>query len=147
MGLQNHKKVIFFPSPSWVFFDFVEDGKDVIEEWYRDDLSEEARFTFDTMLKNHRKIGSVLAWPGFKYLKGKLQKEKIWQLDFIADRRQYRVLGVFGQGPKKAALILGCYHKGDSYTPRNAFETAYRRAKALREGKAGLRERQIDSEV
>jgi hypothetical protein len=83
---------------------------------------------------------------GFKYLQGKPKEESIWQLDFVADRRQYRVLGVFGQGRKKAVLILGCYHKGDLYTPREALETARKRAKTLREGKAELYERKIKSD-
>lgn len=118
----------------------------MIEDWYAE-LSDEAQFTFDNMLKNHRKIESIANWTGFKFLKGKLQEEKVWQLDFIADKRQYRILGVFGQGPKKAALIMGCYHKGDVYTPREALETARKRAKALREGKAGLHERKIKTDI
>lgn len=68
-------------------------------------------------------------------------------MDFIADRRQYRVLGVFGQGQKRAVLILGCYHKGINYTPRDALETARKRAKALRAGKAELRERTIKLDI
>jgi hypothetical protein len=56
------------------------------------------------------------------------------------------VLGVFGQGRKKAVLILGCYHKGDFYTPGEALETARKRAKTLREGKAELYERKIKSD-
>lgn len=145
--LQNHKKVIVFPSPPlWRFFDFVADGRNLIEEWYRE-LSEEGKFTFDAILKNHQKIDSQLNWVGFKYLKGKPQEEHIWQLDFIADKRQYRLLGVFGQGRKNAVLILGCYHKGDNYTPREALETARKRAKALREGKAQISERPIKHDL
>jgi phage-related protein len=124
----------------------VESGTDVVEEWYRKELSEEAQFTFDTLLKNHQKIESVQNWTGFKYLKGKPKEERIWQLDFIADKRQYRVLGIFGDVRKRAILILGCYHKGDNYTPKNSLETARRRAKALREGKAGTIERKIKSD-
>ena len=117
----------------------------MIEEWY-EELSEEASLTFDTMLKNHQKVESHLEWTGFKYLKGKPREERIWQLDFIADKRQHRVLGVFGQGPKRAALILGCYHKGDNYTPKDALDMACKRAKELREGRAQLRERKIKTD-
>lgn len=144
--MKNHLNVIRFPSQSWVFLDFVQNGRNVIEEWYLTELSDEGRFTFDAMLKNHRKVESISNWVGFKFLKGKLKEEKVWQLDFIADKRQYRVLGVFGQGPKRAALLLGCYHKGDIYTPRDALETARKRAKALREKKAELHERTIQSD-
>lgn len=142
--MQNHTKVICFPSPVfWSFFDYVADGRNSIEEWYQGELSEEAQMTFDTLLKNQQKIESVLNWTGFKYLKGKPKEERIWQLDFIADKRQYRLLGVFGVGRKNAVLILGCYHKGDNYTPRDALETARKRAKALREGRAETNERKI----
>ncbi len=101
--------------------------------------------TFDTLLKNQQKIESVLNWNGFKYLKGKLKEERIWQLDFIADKRQYRLLGVFGEVRKSAVLILGCYHKGDNYTPLDALKTARKRAQALREGRAKTYERKIKS--
>lgn len=144
--MQNHKKVIFFPCPPlWSFFDYVEGKHNPIEDWY-EGLSEEARFTFDAVLKNHQKVASHLDWTGFKYLKGKLQEERIWQLDFRADKRQYRLLGVFGQERKSAVLVLGCYHKGDNYTPSDALETARKRAKALRERKAQLSERTVKSD-
>jgi len=145
--LRNHKKVISFPSPPlWSFFDYVSDGQNPIEEWYQKELSEEAQFIFDTLLKNQQKIESVLNWTGFKYLQGKPKEERIWQLDFKADKRQYRLLGVFGEERKNAVLILGCYHKGDNYTPRDALETARKRAKALREGRAETNERKIQSD-
>lgn len=145
--LKNHTNLIFWPSPTrWSFFDYGEDGCDLIERWYQEDLSEEAQLTFDTLLKNQQKVESVLNWTGFKYLKGKPKEERIWQLDFIADKRQYRLLGVFGEIRKQAVLILGCYHKGDNYTPRDALEMARKRAKALRERRAELHERKIKSD-
>lgn len=142
--MQNHKKVISFPGPPlWTFFDYVANGHNFIEEWYQKDLSEEGKFAFDSLLKNHQKIESCLNWTGFKYLQGKLKEEGIWQLDFRADKRQYRLLGVFGNLRKSAVLILGCYHKGENYTPREALETAVKRAKALGEGSATINERKI----
>lgn len=146
--MKNHKKVICFPSPPlWNFFDYVANGQNLIEEWYQKELSEEAKFAFDALLKSHRKIESCNNWTGFKYLQGKMKEEGIWQLDFRADKRQYRLLGVFGNFRKTAVLILGCFHKGDNYTPRDAFETARKRAKALREGKAELRERPVKCDL
>jgi hypothetical protein len=50
----------------WSFFDYVAAGRNPIEEWYQNELSEEAQFTFDTLLKNQRKIESILNWTGFK---------------------------------------------------------------------------------
>jgi hypothetical protein len=144
--LQNHTNVICFPSSLlWSFHDLVVGESNVIAEWYHG-LSEEAKFTFDFLLKNQQKIESHLNWTGFKFLKGKPQKEKIWQMDFIADKRQYRILGVFGGTRKRAVLVLGCYHKGDNYTPTDALENACKRAKALREGRAKTIERKIKSD-
>jgi len=125
----------------WSFFDYVDGGVNRIQEWY-ETLSEEAQDRFQALLKNTRKIQNHLDWGGFKYLKGIAKVERIWQLDFIADKRQYRLLGIFQPG-RQAVLILGCYHKGENYTPRDAIETACRRAKALREGRASTDERTI----
>ena len=146
-SLQNHTKVIPFPvSAYWSFFDYVEGGVNRIDEWYQQ-LSLEGRDTFDTLLKNTRKIESHLQWGGFKYLQGKPKAERIWQLDFRADKRQYRLLGVFGSIRKQAVLILGCYHKGDVYTPKEALNTACKRAKELREGRATIHERKINHDL
>jgi hypothetical protein len=145
--LTNHIKVISFPSPAqWIFRDFVDSGVNRIQDWY-EGLSEEAQDQFDSLLKNTSKIPNHLQWGGFKFLKGEAKKERLWQLDFFADDKQFRVIGVFGLGQKQAALILGCYHKGPVYTPRDAIETACKRAKALREGKAGTLERPITKSI
>ena len=146
--MQNHKNVIPFPLPAyWSFFDYVEDGANRIEEWYQQQLSQDGRDAFETVLKNTRKIQDHLHWGGFKYLKGRPKEERLWQLDFWADKRQYRLLGVFGEVRKQAVLILGCYHKGDVYTPKEALETACKRAKALREKRAKTSERKIRDNI
>jgi hypothetical protein len=80
-------------------------------------------------------------------LKGEPKKHRIWQLDFVVDGRQYRVLGVFGSLRKQAVLLVGCYHKGKIYTPPNALETASKRARLLREMKAGIRGRTIKFDI
>ena len=146
--MQNHKKVIFLSQPAlrWSFFDYREGGANRIEEWYLG-LSQEGKDKFDALLKNTQKIDNHLQWGGFKYLKGKPKEEHIWQLDFIADKRQYRLLGVFGSIRKQAVLLLGCYHKGDVYTPKEALETACKRAKALREKRATTYERKIKNDI
>jgi len=113
-----------------------------IEPWYRE-LSDEGKDTFDKLLRNTHKISNHLQWGGFKFLKGKPKEERIWQLDFKADKKQYRLLGVFGELRKQAVIILGCYHKGDVYTPKDAMETACKRAKTLREKRATIHERPI----
>lgn len=142
--MPNHKKVIPFPvARHWLFFDYVEGANNPIEKWYQEELSDEGRLVFEELLKNTQKIESHLQWGGFKYLKGEPRKERIWQLDFIADKKQYRLLGVFGEVRKQAVVLIGCYHKGDIYTPRKALETACKRAKALRERRATTFERKV----
>ena len=90
--LTNHIKVISFPEPSqWTFNDYVEDERNRIEEWYTA-LSREAKDKFDSLLKNTAKIPDHTQWGGFKFLKGEAKKERIWQLDFIAEKTQYRIL-------------------------------------------------------
>lgn len=126
----------------WTFHDYVEGGNDPIQDWYDNDLSDAGKFGFDGLLKNSAKTKSELGWSGFKYPKGELRKEKIWQIAFVADGKQYRVLGVF-RPARQAVLLIGCYHKGKVYTPPDALDTAVKRAKALREGRAGTRERKI----
>ena len=145
--MQNHKKVISCAEPQyWTFFDYVDGGGNHIERWYSE-LSVEGKDRFDALVKNTRKIANQLQWGGFKFLKGGPKQERIWQLDFIADGRQYRVLGVFGEMRKHAVMLLGCFHKGVIYTPANALETACRRAKALREGRASTHERKVKDDL
>lgn len=137
--------MITFPSlgGSWRFFDIVEGRNNRIQEWYQGDLLVEGRYAFDALLKNTAKISNHLQWGNkFKYLKGEARKERIWQLDFVADKRQYRLLGIF-RPQRQAVLLIGCYHKGKVYAPPDAIELASKRASALREGRASISERSI----
>jgi hypothetical protein len=130
----------------WKFFDFVEGGQNPIENWYANDLSDEGRFKFDSLIKDSAKIENHQHW-GYKPLQGEAKKEHIWELKFIADDKQHRVMGIF-HGEKQAVLLIGCVHKGKVYTPPNAIETAITRAKAVRGKKQGvtLSERKIKSD-
>lgn len=142
--MQNRIKVILLnPAYFWSFADYVEGRQNPIENWYSRELSEAARFQFDDLLKNTAKIENHLQWGGFKFLVGEPKKYSIWQLDFKADRRQYRVLGIFQPG-HRAVLLEGCYHKGRVYTPPSAFDNACKRAKNLMEKRANTVERKID---
>lgn len=130
------------PPAKWRFFDYVEGENNPIEDWYLA-LSDEAKLSFDALLKNTCKIELPIQWTGFKHLKGSPKDERIWQLDFIADKRQYRLIGVFGQERKQAVIVLGCYHKGTVYTPHDALNIARKRASSLRNRQGGTSERKI----
>ncbi len=120
----------------WTFHDYVEGGQNPIENWYENELSDAGKFGFDALLKDRAKTRNHLEW-GLKPLKGEARTLHIWELKFLADGRQYRVLGVF-RAAKQAVLLVGCYHKGKVYTPPDALDTAIKRAKALRDQKQGV---------
>jgi len=121
----------------WSFRDFqFSEHSNPIEDWYRS-LSEEGHSQFDALLKVNQKTDLPIHWIGFrKFLEGELKRERIWELEFQADKRQYRLLGKFGGIRKQAIILIGCYHKGKVYTPADALEQAYKRARLLAEGRA-----------
>ena len=131
--------------PVWRFWDFVyTNNSNPIEDWYRDDLSDEARFVFDSLLKNICQIENHLEWGCFRgFMEGKLREQRVWELGFRSDGRQYRLLGIFGPERRNATLLVGCYHKQKVYTPHDALNQAYTRSKALSEGRATYHERKI----
>lgn len=146
--MQNNKKVIPFPqSDFWTFYDWVDgDGSNPIEKWLAGE-SDEVRMVFNSTLKEARKRRNHLEWLCFKrFLKGmKYEQERLWELQFRADRKEYRLIGRF-DGAMKAVVFCGCYHKGSVYTPKEALETALRCAKALAQGKANRNERTIQDD-
>jgi phage-related protein len=138
--------VIPLQQAKWTFYDYVPDKKNPIQAWHMG-LSLDARLQFDAVLKDCSKTEKPQDWGGFKhYLQGGAKAERVWELGFMADKRQYRILGIFGDERKHAILLIGCYHKGSNYTPSNAIETARKRAKGFREGKGGLCERKIETD-
>jgi hypothetical protein len=129
----------------WRFWDFVhENNSNPIEDWYRHQLSDESRFDFDNLLKNICQIENHLDWGCFRgMMQGKLREQRVWELGFKSDRRQYRLLGVFGPQRREVVLLVGCYHKQKVYTPADALNSAYVRSKAVSEGRAVYDERKI----
>lgn len=119
-----------------------------VEDWRANDLSDEADLDFNAVLKNIHKVENPIHWvPLKRFLKGKYAQYRIWELEFKADDRQYRVLGNFGRERKQAVLLMGCYHKAKVYTPHNALDSAFDRARWLSEGRAKLRERKVKTDL
>jgi phage-related protein len=148
--LTYNKKVIQSQQPTtWTFVDCVCGGTNPIQDWYENDLSEEAQDLFDALLKNISKTEQHTNWTGFRrFLKGEqVQKQRIWELEFRADKRQYRVLCKFGTKRKEIILLMGCYHKQSVYTPADAIDQATKRAKKLSEGEAYTCERAIEENI
>lgn len=146
--LTYHNNVIELPVPkTWRFFDFLSaNGANPIEGWYQRDLSYGAQFEFDAMLKECQKTEKHTDWLHYKgHLKGKCSDYNIFELYFsCGDKLQHRVLVKFGPGRKQLTLLVGCYHKGRVYTPSNALDIAYKRARLLSREEAYYYERKID---
>lgn len=134
------------PVVHWSFHDYVEGGKNRVEDWYMNTLSDEGRFMFNSVLKNASTTKNHREWGGFKPLKGDPKKHAIWEIKFTADRRAYRIMGVF-DGQKKAVLLLGCFHKQRVYTPTGAIEIVCERARQLQKREAQTSERKIKSDL
>lgn len=102
----------------------------------------------DDLLKNIHKTEIPKDWVGSRgFLKGKYREMKIWELGFQADKRQYRILGVFGKKRKQATLLVGCNHKQRVYTPPDALDLAFERSKKLLRGEARQHERKIKENI
>jgi hypothetical protein len=148
--LTHHKKVIILPSPAlplWIFYDFTYlAGGNPIQDWYENEISDRARFSFNAILKNNKKTANRLEWIGVdKQMRGELKGHQVWQWRIVGEV-QYRILGVFA-GLKKAVFLMGYYHKGDAYTPPNALKTALERKKLLDQGACKLNEREADDNL
>jgi len=149
--LKNHKKVIEFPREpeepkEWVFHDWGRGNANPIEAWVQG-LSDEAREKLNSLLKTNRKVQNFVSWVGFKrFMRGELKNEKIFELEFYVDKRAYRLLMVSGEKRKHAVILIGCYHKQKVYEPPDALNTAYKRAKVLKGGKATTHERKIEED-
>jgi hypothetical protein len=138
--LQNHKKVIPFsrtgiswPERRWQFFDYLENGQNVIEPWYQG-LSESGQDTFDDLVKLNAKTPLPANWGCSKVLQGEYKEEGLWEWRFFSNDRQQRVVGMFGIKRKEAVFLIGCSHKGKIYTPPRCLDTALKRAKEVRKG-------------
>ena len=142
--LQNHKKVILFPPPElWTFYDFGDGATNYIQEWHGA-LSERAQFALNDLLKSNRKIENPRDWYGYRaFSEGKLQKFRLWELKFRADKLQHRIIGICGRQRKQAIFLIGCHHKMNVYTPRDALRTACRRSVSYWNNEATLHERKV----
>ncbi len=146
--MTNNKKVINFPEAKelWRFYGIEYANRfRPMDDWYTKELSEGAQFAFRDSLRDAQKIEDPKNWPCYKRrLKGKLVKYRIWELEFgCGDNVQYRVAGVFGSERKQAIFLVGFHHKGNVYTPADALELAFRRARDLAEKKVTIYERKI----
>lgn len=130
----------------WRFYGIrYSNGNQPLDDWYRNDLSDAAKFALVDALKDAKKIDDLTDWLCFKRrMKGKLAKCKVFEIRFrCGDKREYRLLGVVGPERKQVIFLMGCYHKGGVYTPADALKTTLKRAGDLQEKKVTTYERKI----
>jgi hypothetical protein len=131
----THKKKVIQLFTGWKFWDYVSPaGNNKIQEWIENDLLDDGRLMFDKLVKNIRNTENHLNWVGWRRFI-KRGKEKVWELGFFADGRQYRILGDF-VGGKEAVFIIGYYHKQRVSTPTDAIDEAFKRKGLLKNGTA-----------
>lgn len=132
----------------WTYWDFVyENGTNPIADWHRS-LSDDSKILLQTILKTNKKTENPIDWIGFrKFLKGKASDWKIWEIGFKADKREYRLIGVFGPNRKQATFLVGCYHKQKVYEPNDCIDTSIKRNKLLNDGRGYRNERKIRLDV
>jgi hypothetical protein len=147
-ALTHHKKVILSTpkAAEWMFCDFSPaPGKNPIQDWV-DGLSEYAEEMFWSVLKSNRKVPIPLHWTQLRYLEGEAKEHRLWELRFTADKKKYRVIGIFSPDTRKRAILLiGCSHKQNVYDPPAAIETAITRKKMLENQEATAIERPIQT--
>lgn len=139
--LLTYKKEMIKSFGGWKFWDYVSVAdNNMIEEWLQKEVFQDGRLTFDKLLKNIGNTENHLNWIGLRPKPFKRKSGMIWELGFLADGRQYRVLGDFC-GEKEAVFLIGCYHKQGRYHPEDAIDQAFNRKGELKNGTATHQER------
>lgn len=65
-----------------------------------------------------------------------VNEHPIYEIRYKAYNRATRALGYFADDGKTFVIVLICYHKGNVYTPRDAFKSAHKRARQIQDGTA-----------
>lgn len=148
--MEYKKKVILLKGvedPLWALLSFETDfGTNVVESWDAEKTFE-AEIAFNELVKNARKTKDHFQWTSWRHpMRGEAGKLGLVELGFKASGRQYRVLSIF-DGTKRLVMLSVCYHKGKIWTPKEAVETAMKRAKQVLAKKAKLNVIQIPDRI
>lgn len=83
----------------------------------------------------HLAIKPKTEWeePQAKKIKG---HDPLFEIRYKANNRNERPLGYFESDGKTFVIVLICYHKGRVYEPHEAFESAVKRIKNIKNGEA-----------
>lgn len=125
----------------WQFMDYISpSGKNMITDWYAG-LSYQEQADFDTLMSI---LVKTQQWrePAFKRLQGR-PYAGLGELRFKSERKQHRVIGFHGLGPRQFTLLIGGTHKQNIYNPPHALDTAVRRKREVESGAAGVQAHDI----
>ncbi len=124
---------------SWVVKCYLaENGKDVIDEWYQNELAIDEQAKFDQILEYmtdtpHHQWHSKIV----KALKG---YEGILEIRFKVRNRLHRPLICFGRERGEFTILMPAREQGDEFIPKNAPEIAVIRRKEILSDKERSRE-------
>lgn len=93
----------------------------------------------------HLAVSTLDQWhePYAKKLKN---ENPLYEIRYKADNRATRALGYFRKNRRCFTILLIASHKGNVYTPPNAFKSAHIRARHIEDGSATTTPLQIDGE-
>jgi phage-related protein len=121
----------------WLFRQYQSaNGRKPVEDWLSS-LTPEVRQTFATLLRNMAKMAHW-QYPEFKRLKGNKKLAGLGEIRVSEENKQYRLIGMTGPGKGEYTLLIGCSHKQQVYTPKDAKETANARRKLVEKGAANV---------
>jgi len=114
-------------------------NRNAIKDWY-DGLSKPAQADFLTLV-SQLEVLKNWTMPEFRPLRGKNFKG-LGELRFRIEKKHHRVIG-FASKQDEYVLLIGCFHKGDVYNPRDALETAIKRKKLVESGEGRICEHKV----
>lgn len=80
------------------------------------------------------------------YAKKLKNENPLYEIRYKADNRATRAIGYFRKNRRCFTILLIASHKGNVYTPPNAFKSAHIRARHIEDGSATTTPLQIDGE-
>jgi hypothetical protein len=122
----------------WVFFDYIDDGKNPIQEWLRDkrQVPAKARAKIQRILLQ---LAGTALWtrPLASNLDG---FPGIVEIRIRWMNTQYRLLGYRGPGERQFTLLFPALEKGDQFVPLNAPQIAQNRMTVIESDRKRINE-------
>jgi hypothetical protein len=110
----------------WTFVEYVSGrGLGTVTAWLAEG-SVTRRAEFHTRLRFLAPIRNRLDWEdsSFRKMRRAAGRAGLYEIRWKADSTQWRVLGFFRDGQREFVMVMGCSHKQQIYTPRDAIEKA-----------------------